>query len=91
MAIRRAPSNGKPKLPPLVEARLMVAADCMKITGSDALTDAAERWIKWSEQVAPRRAYAAQKADYDAGRSNKSPDPRDYNLPPDHGLPAPRP
>lgn len=63
---RHQPTNGKPKLLPLVEACLMKRA---AIAG-------------------PRRAFDAHKADYDAGRSHKSPDPTEYGLPRDHGIPS---
>lgn len=89
MAIRRAPANGKPKLSPILEAQLMVTAAKMKLTGSEALTDAATRWIKWAEHAALRQNYKAHQADYDAGRSDVSPDPVAYGLPPDFGAPRP--
>ena len=87
MAIRRAPANGKPKLPPLVEAELMLTAARMGMSGTDALTDAATRWIKWAKAHEPRERFKADKAAFDAGRSHTSPDPVRYGLPPDFGIP----
>jgi len=83
----RPPTNGKPKLPPMLEARLMVAASTMKMTGSEALIDAAERWIKWSEQEVPRRAFKAAQRDYEAGKFSNAPYPPDFGLPRDYALP----
>lgn len=86
---RRPHAYGKPKLSPLLEARLLLAAEKFGVTPSDAMSNAVERWIAWSELEGPRRAFKAEKAAYDSGRSHISPDPVRHGLPPDFGMPRP--
>jgi len=83
---RRAPANGKPKLPPLLEAELMVTAAKMNMTGTEANVDAVQRWIKWANVTEPRERYKAAVRDFEAGRG-PSPMAQDYGLPADIGIP----
>ncbi|WP_284948328.1 hypothetical protein [Acidisoma cladoniae] len=71
----------------MLEAEFMVAAGKMNMTPTAAMVDAAQRWIKWADQTAPRRALRAEVRKYEAGKCSTAPDPRDYGLPADILIP----
>jgi hypothetical protein len=86
MAYRPA-ANGKPKLPQILEAQLIVKASELGMTGTDALVDAAQRWITWADKTANVRRYKAAVAEAEKHNRVIRPMPADYGLPPDYGIP----